>query len=95
MLFRSLPEIKLADHNHKGKGYLMLEHAWEGRSLHHPYVKGVLNALSYLWKNEVFLTSKSENQDEIIYWCPEGSSDFDDEKNVTVLSREEYEDLRS
>ena len=82
-----LPEIKLADHNHKGKGYLMLEHAWEGRSLHHPYVKGVLNALSYLWKNEVFLSSKSENQDEIIYWCPEGSSDFDDEKNVTVLSR--------
>lgn len=90
-----LPEIRLADHNHKGKGYLMLEHGWEGRSLHHPYVKGVLNALSYLWKNEVFLSSKSENQDEIIYWCPEGSSDFDDEKNVTVLSREEYEDLRN
>ena len=90
-----LPEIRLVDHNHRGKGYLMLEHTWEGRSLHHPYVKGVLNALSYLWKNEVFLSSRSENKDEIIYWCPEGSSDFDDERNVTVLSREEYEDLRN
>lgn len=90
-----LPEIRLVDNNHKGKGFLMLEHQHDGRSLHHPYVKGVLNALSYLWKNEVFLTSKSEFDDEIIYWCPEGSTDLeDDEKNVTILNRSDYEELR-
>jgi stage V sporulation protein R len=90
-----LPEIKLVDNNHRGKGFLMLEHIWDGRELHHPYVKGVLNALSYLWKNEVFLLSKNHRQDELVYWCPEGVSNIeDDEKNVTILSRYDYEQLR-
>jgi stage V sporulation protein R len=84
-----LPEIKLTDANFKGKGYMMLEHTWDGRILHDPYVKGVMNALSFLWGNEVFLSTKDQQGEELIYWCAEGTSDVEEEKGITTISRED------
>lgn len=85
-LNRGLPEIQLADPNHKGKGHMFLEHIWDGRTLYPPYIKATLQAIYYFWKNDVYLSSRNSDGEEIIFFCI-GNSDED----VGVLSREEYE----
>jgi stage V sporulation protein R len=82
-----LPEIHLVDPNHKGKGYLFLQHQWEGRELYPSYVGPVMQSLQFLWGNEVYLATKDKNGSEIIY-CAYGHDDPDD---VVVVSRKEYE----
>jgi stage V sporulation protein R len=85
-----LPQINLVDANFKGRGYLMLEHNWSDKILHEPYTKGVLNALSFLWGNEVYLTTKDQHEQELIYWCQAGSADVEDDKNVVTVKREDF-----
>ncbi len=83
-----LPEIQLVDPNYKGKGYYLLEHKWDGRSLYEPYARETLSAINYLWNNDVYLTSKNKEGDEIVYLCV-GYDDPD--KDVMVMTREEYD----
>ena len=81
-----LPEIRLVDPNHKGKGIMFLQHNWTGRPLHDAYVGPVLESLRKLWKNDVYLATKNSSGDEVIYRCKGDDCDFD------VVSREFYED---
>lgn len=79
-----LPEIKLADPNHKGKGIMLLEHVFDDRPLHDPYVRPVLESLRYLWKNDVYLSTKNQDGKEFLYYCLGGADDID------IISRDEY-----
>lgn len=81
-----LPDIRLVDPNHRGKGIMFLQHAWSGRPLHDAYVGPVLESLRNLWKNDVYLSTKNSSGVEYIYRC------VGDECDVDVLSREDYDE---
>lgn len=82
-----LPDIRLEDPNHLGKGWFLLEHQWDGRPLYDPYARETLTALHYLWKNVIVLTTKSTFGKEYVYVCNGPSS----EKDVELVTRDEYE----
>ena len=81
-----LPDIRLVDSNHKGKGIMFLQHNWTGRPLHDAYVGPVLESLRKLWKNDVCLATKNNSGNEIIY---RGRGD---DCEVDVVSRSYYEE---
>lgn len=80
-----LPDIRLVDSNHKGQGFLFLQHAWSGRVLHDSYVAPVLEALRMLWKRDVFLATRTNYGQEGVYRCRGESC------TVDYVSREDYE----
>jgi stage V sporulation protein R len=82
---RGLPIIKIIDDNHKGKGYILLEHLWEGRIIYQPYVLDVLVSLHYLMKTAIVLTTKNKNKEEIVYFC-----NSIDTEEISVISKDEY-----
>jgi stage V sporulation protein R len=82
-----LPEIELVDPNYKGKGYLYLEHKFDGRELYESYLEPVLQSLYYFWKNNVYLSTKNKSGEELIYVCF-GSEDG----SVELLTREQYDE---
>lgn len=82
-----LPEIYLDDPNHKGRGYMFLQHQWEGRALYDSYVRPTLQSLRFLWGNDIYLASRNPNDGkEIVYFCL-GLNDED----IGIMTREEYE----
>jgi len=83
-----LPEIRLVDPNHRGKGIMFLQHRWTGRPLHDAYIGPVLESLRKLWKNDVCLSTKNAAGAEFIYRC------HGDECDVEVMPREEYDEIR-
>lgn len=66
------PDIRLVDHNHRGKGYLFLQHEWDGRTLYPSYVGPVLEALNFFWKNNVYLVTKTDDNEDIVYYYENG-----------------------
>ena len=80
-----LPEIRLVDPDHRGKGIMFLQHNWHGRALHEAYVGPVLESLRRLWKNDVCLATKNKGGKELIYRCKT------DECIVDMVPREDYE----
>jgi stage V sporulation protein R len=80
-----LPEIRLVDPNHRGKGIMFLQHNWHGRPLHEAYVGPVLESLRRLWRNDVCLATKNKEGRELIYRCKT------DECIVDMVPREDYE----
>lgn len=82
-----LPDIRLVDPNHKGKGWLLLEHKFDGRDLYEPYARATMNSLYYLWQREIVLITKNQNWEEEVYIC--GGSD--PEKDVAKVSRDDYD----
>jgi stage V sporulation protein R len=64
-----LPDIRLTEPNYRGKGYLMLEHTFEGRPLHEPYVRDVLVGLRFIWGNDVFLSTKGHDGTDVVFEC--------------------------
>lgn len=80
-----LPDIRLVDCNHRGTGSLFLQHAWAGRILHDSYIGPVLEAIRKLWKRDVYLATRSQGEDEIVYRCR------GEQCMVDVLSRRDYE----
>jgi len=82
-----LPDIRLLDPNHQGKGWFYMEHQWDGRPLHDPYARETILSVQKIWKNVVILATKNKDGVEYLYVCDGPSL----EKNVHVLSREEYE----
>lgn len=85
-----LPDIRIVDPNHRNKGYLLLQHynnELDDRVLYEPYARSVLNSIHYLWGREVMLATKNKNNEEQIYVCV----GTDPEKDVALMSRQEYE----
>lgn len=82
-----LPEISLVDSNHCGKGYMLLEHQYDGSPLYIPHLQSVLQSLYFFWQNEIYLTSKDDDGKEIVF-VARGQNDGD----VELLSREEYDE---
>lgn len=81
-----LPNIKLTDPNHKGKGYLFLQHEWDGRILYESYVNPVLSSLYALWGNNVYLATKTKDGEEAVF-CAHGKTESD----VILVPRSVYE----
>lgn len=82
-----LPDIRLTDPNHRNRGWLLLEHWWDGRLLHEPYAREVLTSLNFLWGKEVVLVTKDHNNQEVVFICVGQDAD----KDVALVTREEYE----
>ena len=63
----------------------MLEHTWDGYTLHDRYTKSVLQSLSFLWNEEVYLSTRDRDGAEMVYFCvgPEGDT-------VGRMSKAEY-----
>lgn len=80
-----LPEIVLLDDNHRGKGYLLIEHVWEGQTLIENYLKAVMESICYLWNNEVYLITKDKDENELIYRMSTPDAD-----NIDVYMGETY-----
>ena len=71
-----LPSIHLTEPNYRGRGYMMLQHDYDGRILNEPFAKEVMTSIRYLWNNDVYLASADKAGQEIIYGCY--GSDVDD-----------------
>lgn len=71
-----LPEIKLVDPNYKGKRIFLMEHTWDGRTLHPQMTKDTLKNLSYLWRGPVSLVTRDKDNREIMYVCEEDKVDI-------------------
>jgi stage V sporulation protein R len=82
-----IPDVRLTDCNHRNRGWLLLEHQWDGRPLYEPWAMSVLTSIYALWNKTVVLSTKSDDETEIVYVCDTAS----DENKVIRLSREEYE----
>lgn len=82
---RGLPVISLVDPNHLGKGIMLLEHTWTGRTLYVPYVHETLISINFLTGKPVLLVTKNKNEDELIFYC-EGYGD----SQVHHLTRQQY-----
>lgn len=83
---RGLPDIRLVDPNHLGKGWFYMEHQFDGRSLYDAYARDTIVSLYKLWKNVVVLATKNRDGIEYLYIC-----DSFNPEGVQVLTREEYE----
>jgi stage V sporulation protein R len=85
-----LPEIYLVDDNYNGKGYMMLQHKWDGKELYQPFVKPVLQSLRVLWNNNVYLASKNKAGEEIIYVALSSR-----DEDIGQMTRAEFENKKS
>jgi len=82
-----LPDIRLEDPNHKGKGYFFMQHHWIGSTLEPRFTKYTLQSIQKLWKRPVLLASRDfTGTQEIIYYCV-GQGD----EMVGSMTREDYE----
>lgn len=80
-----LPSIKLTEPNYRGKGYMMLQHDWDGRAIYDPYVRDVMTSLRFLWNNDIFLATKDDDGQEAIYGCYGTAED-----DVELVSRKDH-----
>jgi stage V sporulation protein R len=81
-----LPDIKLADHNHLGQGWMCLEHSWDDRPLYDPYVRHTLASIYYFWQKPIVLATRTRTGEEFVYVC-----ESDNHKEVATIPRDEYE----
>jgi len=82
-----LPEIRLADPNHKGKNTLFLQHEWDGRMLFAPYAKATLTSLYKLWGNDVCLATRNKGGEEVVFHCYGPEEEF-----IELVTRQKYEE---
>lgn len=82
-----LPDIRLMDPNHTGKGWFFMQHVWDGRPLYDTYARETITSLFRLWKNVVVLATRSKDGVEYVYICNGPSH----EKDVHIMTREDYE----
>lgn len=83
-----LPDIRLVDHNHRGKGIFLMEHQWDGRGLHPTETVDTLRSVWSLWKRPVAVSTRDEDNpdQEYVYLCTGPTKD-----SVEVMTREQYE----
>ena len=82
-----LPDIRLTDPNHLGKGWFFIKHMWDGRPLEERYARETIISLFKLWQNTIILSTQTMEDKEFVYIC-DGTNP---EKDVHLLTREEYE----
>lgn len=82
-----LPDIRLVDPNHLGKGWFLMQHMSDGRPLLDSYARDTIASIYRLWQSVVILATKNKDGVEFVYVCDGPSS----EKNVGVMTRSDYE----
>lgn len=82
-----LPDIRLEDPNHLGKGWMFLQHYHDGRPLYAPHTKDTLVSIWKIWQNVVVLGSRDMEGKEYVFVCDGPSPD----RNVKTMPRFEYE----
>lgn len=86
-LNRGLPDIRLTDPNHRGRGQYFFQHMWEGRPLYRPYVNDTLVSLRYLTGNDCYLATRDDDGKEIVYVC----RGTDPDKSIEISTRNAYQ----
>lgn len=81
-----LPDIRIVDSNHAGKGHLLLDHKWEGDALLEDYARRVLANIWSIWKKPVILSSRNANGEEIVVIAESSKHEA-----VEIFRRGEYE----
>lgn len=81
-----LPFISLVDPNGRGKGILVLEHSWDGRTLNPKYSKETMRSIARIWKGPVAVLTKDKNENDLIYYCTP-------DQDTKELKRGEYQSL--
>jgi stage V sporulation protein R len=66
---RGLPVIKLVEPNYKGQRIFLMEHEWDGRTLHPSKTKETMRALSAIWRGPCAILSKDKDEKQIMYYC--------------------------
>lgn len=84
-----LPDIRLVDPNHRGHGWFLMQHMYDGRSLYDNYVRETMTSMYKLWKENIVLATRNDDDEEIVYLC-DGRDSIND---VKVMHRKEYEQL--
>jgi stage V sporulation protein R len=82
-----LPDIRLSDPNHLGKGWFFMQHYPDGRPLYDKYAREVMTSIYRLWKEVVVVATKNMDDVEFVYIC-DGPNP---EKDVHVMQRNDYE----
>lgn len=83
-----LPDIRLVDPNHLGKGWFLLQHYHDGRPLYEPYARDTMCSIWKIWQNTVVLATKDDDGvQEMVYVC-----DGLDPTKVLHMTREKYEE---
>lgn len=83
-----LPDIRLMDPNHLGRGWFYMEHQWDGRPLDDRYARETITSVKWLWKNTVVLGTKNKDGLDFVYVCDGTCPKMD----VQVLTLQEYEE---
>ncbi len=81
-----LPDIRLADPNYRNRGIFMMEHQWDGRTLHPNETIDTLKSIYALWKRPVAIETKTEDEESIVYCCTGPVNEA-----VEVLPRDKFE----
>jgi stage V sporulation protein R len=66
---RGLPVIKLVEPNYRGQRILLMEHQWDGRTLHPAQTSETMKALSYLWKGPCAILTRDKDDQQKMYYC--------------------------
>jgi stage V sporulation protein R len=82
-----LPDIRLSDPNHLGKGWFFMQHMWDGRPLFDSYARETITSIFRLWKDVTVLATRNRDGLEYLYIC-DGANP---EKDVHIMTREDYE----
>lgn len=85
-----LPDIRLVDPNHRGKGWFMMQHFnSEDRTLLDKYARETMSSMYRIWKNNIVLATKNEDGEDCVYLCTGKNPSSD----VMFMTRLEYENL--
>lgn len=71
---RGLPTIKLVEPNYKNRRVFLMEHQWDGRTLHPTQTSETMKALSYIWKGPCAIVTKNKDNKQIMYYCEDANA---------------------
>jgi stage V sporulation protein R len=82
-----LPDVRLVDYNGRGKGIMVLEHQWDGRTLMPKFTTETIKNAAKLWQKPVALITKNKNSEEVIYYAQP------DSEEIKALKSGQYKEL--
>lgn len=85
-----MPDIRLADPDHRGKGIFLMEHQWDDRTLESRDTANCVAIIQDIWKRPVALVTQDGDGKEVVYYCEGGT----DSVEVKVVTREQFEDTK-
>ena len=86
-LHGGLPDIRLTDANHLGKGWFFMQHYSAGLPLYDKYAREVMTSIHKLWRGVIVLATKNTDGSEFVYIC----DGMNPEKDIHFMTREDYE----